>query len=113
MFLFALSLGEDSLTSLTDHHTHGGLGGKRPDLPPENFCTTVFQLIALQVLVLGNTFTLEQRLQLTDHPSGGMSRYNLLTNDKGESLLLNLLLPLCLKVMVTHFSYEENSRNFE
>ncbi len=29
-------------------------------------------------------------------------RYNLLTHDKGESLLLNLLLPLCLKVGSGH-----------
>ena len=74
-----------------------------------------------QVLVLGNTYSLEQRLQLSDDnlasrgPSGGggtgASTYGersqsgkgnaihgLLTHDKGESLLLNLLLPLCLKV---------------
>ena len=75
-----------------------GWGGKRPDPPPEHFCTVVFRLIALQVLVLGNAFTLEQRLHLSEHPAGGASRYNLLTHDKGESLLLNLLLPLCLKV---------------
>ena len=71
--------------------------------------------------MLGNTYSLEQRLQLSDDnlasrgPSGGggtgASTYGersqsgkgnaihgLLTHDKGESLLLNLLLPLCLKV---------------
>ncbi len=123
-----LVVGEDSLTSLTDHHVGGGgLSGKRPDLPPEEFCTIVFRLIALQVrgkkkqdgdvhaflinrvlclrqvLVLGNAFTLEQRLQLNEHPAGGASRYSLLTHDKGESLLLNLLLPLCLKVKLFLF----------
>ena len=45
--------GEDSLTSLTDHHHHHHHGqaqhGRRPELPPENFCTIVFQLMALQV----------------------------------------------------------------
>ena len=94
-----LVVGEDSLASMTDHHTMSGLGGtRRPELPPEHFCNTVFHLIALQVLVLGKTFTLEQRLQLTEFPAGGASRHNLLTHDKGESLLLNLLLPLCLRV---------------
>ena len=74
--------------------------------------------------MLGNTYSLEQRLQLSDPglagggPGGGggvgTSSYGhasersqggkgpalrgLLTHDKGESLLLNLLLPLCLKV---------------
>lgn len=49
-----LVAGEDSLTSLTDHHGPSSLlGGKKPDLPPENFCTTVYQLMALQVLILG------------------------------------------------------------
>ena len=79
--------------------------------------------IFLQVLVLGNTYSLEQRLQLSDQvTSGGPTSgggvgassyghasersqggkgnaiHGLLTHDKGESLLLNLLLPLCLKV---------------
>ena len=73
--------------------------------------------------MLGNTYTLEQRLQLSEPglagggPSGGgagstggsygservsggkgTAMHGLLTHDKGESLLLNLLLPLCLKV---------------
>ena len=78
----------------------------------------------MQVLVLGNTYSLEQRLQLSDPSlasggptsSGGVGAstyghandrgqggkgnaiHGLLTHDKGESLLLNLLLPLCLKV---------------
>ncbi len=91
-----LITGEESLTSLTDHH--GPSQGRKCDLPPENFCTIVFQLIALQVLIMGNTFTLEQRLHLTEHPAGGMARVSFLIHDKGESLMLNLLLPLCLKV---------------
>ena len=76
------------------------------------------------MLVLGNTYSLEQRLQLSDPSlasggptsSGGVGAstyghandrsqggkgnaiHGLLTHDKGESLLRNLLLPLCLKV---------------
>lgn len=76
-----LVVGEDSLASITDHH-HASSLGRRLDLPPENFCTVVFQLMALQVLILGNAFSLEQRLQLTEHPAGGASRYNLLIHDK-------------------------------
>merc|ERR1719361_3040127 len=69
-----LVVGEESLTSLSDHH---GPSSRRPELPPQSFCSVVFQLIALQVLVLGNTYSLEQRLQLSDDnlasrgPSGG------------------------------------------
>ena len=50
-----------------------------------------------QVLVLGNAFTLEQRLQLTE-VHGSVSLHNLLIHNKGESLMLNLVLPLCLKI---------------
>ena len=39
-------VGEDSLTSLSDHH---GPSSRRPELPPQSFCSIVFQLIALQV----------------------------------------------------------------
>ena len=52
-----------------------------------------------QVLVLGNAFTLEQRLQLADHQvQGSSSMHNLLVHNKGESMMLNLVLPLCLKI---------------
>ena len=52
-----------------------------------------------QVLVLGNTFTLEQRLQLADQQvQGSSSLHNLLIHNKGESMMLNLVLPLCLKI---------------
>ena len=50
-----------------------------------------------QVLVLGHAFTLEQRLQLTE-VHGSVSLHNLLIHNKGESLMLNLVLPLCLKI---------------
>ena len=60
-------MGEESLTSISDHH---GPITKRPELPPQSFCSIVFQLVALQVLVLGNTFTLEQRMQLSETGGG-------------------------------------------
>ena len=56
-----------------------------------------FSDIILQVLVLGNAFTLEQRLQLSE-VHGNVSLHNLLVHNKGESLMLNLVLPLCLKI---------------
>ena len=57
-----------------------------------NFCY-------FQVLVLGNAFTLEQRLQLADQQvQGSSSLHNLLIHNKGESMMLNLVLPLCLKI---------------
>lgn len=39
-------VGEESLTSLSDHH---GPSSRRPELPPKSFCSIVFQLVALQV----------------------------------------------------------------
>ena len=50
-----LVVGEDSLTGLTDHH---GPSGRRPELPPQGFCSIVFKLIALQV----NIFTQKDSL---------------------------------------------------
>ena len=44
-----LVVGEDSLTSISDHH---GPATKRPELPPQSFCSIVFQLVALQVISL-------------------------------------------------------------
>lgn len=41
-----LVVGEESLTALTDYHTPTG---RRPELPPQTFCSIVFKLIALQV----------------------------------------------------------------
>ena len=41
-----LVVGEESLTTLTDHHAPTG---RRPELPPQSFCSIVFKLIALQV----------------------------------------------------------------
>ena len=43
-----LLVGEESLTSLTDYHAPTG---RRPELPPQSFCSIVFKLIALQVSI--------------------------------------------------------------
>ena len=53
-----LVVGEDSLTSLTDHH---GPSGRRPELPPQNFCSVVFKLVALQVRKKYLIFLAKQR----------------------------------------------------
>ena len=45
-----LVVGEESLTTLTDHHAPTG---RRPELPPQSFCSIVFKLIALQVCFFG------------------------------------------------------------
>ena len=50
-------------------------------------------LQCFQVLVLGNAFTLEQRLQLADQQvQGSSSLHNLLIHNKVGSLIINLLL---------------------
>lgn len=41
-----LVVGEQSLSSLSDPHAPAS---RRPELPPQNFCSVVYQLIALQV----------------------------------------------------------------
>ena len=54
-----LVVGEDSLTSLTDHH---GPSGRRPELPPQNFCSVVFKLVALQVTFSKAKILLKERI---------------------------------------------------
>ncbi|RZF41260.1 hypothetical protein LSTR_LSTR010488, partial [Laodelphax striatellus] len=58
-------------------------------VPPPPFPSTVVRLIALQILAVGESYTLE-------HVCGGSSV--LPTQEKTESLLMNLLMPLCLRV---------------
>ncbi|XP_039288610.1 protein unc-80 homolog isoform X7 [Nilaparvata lugens] len=58
-------------------------------VPPPPFPSTVVRLIALQILAVGESYTLE-------HVCGGSSI--LPTQEKTESLLMNLLMPLCLRV---------------
>ena len=65
-------------------------------LPSREFCDVVLLLISLQVLTMGDAYSLEQRVQLPDTfatPSQAASQ-----QEKGEVTLLNLLLPLLLLV---------------
>ncbi|XP_042889771.1 protein unc-80 homolog isoform X4 [Penaeus japonicus] len=64
--------------------------------PPPHFCSMVVKIIAMQILALGMfsevtgvTFSLEQIC-------GGSSLFP--TPDKTENMIMNLLLPLCLRV---------------
>nr|XP_027221615.1 protein unc-80 homolog [Penaeus vannamei] len=57
--------------------------------PPPHFCSMVVKIIAMQILALGVTFSLEQIC-------GGSSLFP--TPDKTENMIMNLLLPLCLRV---------------
>ncbi|XP_014281796.1 protein unc-80 homolog isoform X3 [Halyomorpha halys] len=58
-------------------------------VPPPHFCDMVVRLIALQILAFGDSYTLEQ-------VCGGSTLFP--TFEKTESMLLNLLMPLCLRV---------------
>ncbi|KAK4295652.1 hypothetical protein Pmani_031795 [Petrolisthes manimaculis] len=57
--------------------------------PPPHFCSMVVKIIAMQILALGVTYSLEQIC-------GGSSLFP--TADKTENMIMNLLLPLCLRV---------------
>ncbi|EFX80552.1 hypothetical protein DAPPUDRAFT_318531 [Daphnia pulex] len=75
-------------------HSRGGGGGagtaRRSSLaPPPAFSSIVVQLVAMQILALGETYSLEQAC-------GG--NFVFPTAERTESILLNLLLPLCLRV---------------
>jgi len=83
-----LVVGEESLTSLTDHH---GPTGRRPELPPQSFCLIVFKLIALQVNDSG-----DPELSTPSQP------HLILVSPKGlvikKSLQQQLLSPPCSKL---------------
>ncbi|XP_072929178.1 protein unc-80 homolog [Epargyreus clarus] len=57
--------------------------------PPTHFCSTVVRLIALQVINTGDSYSLEQMC-------GGSAIFP--TAEKTENMLLNLFMPLCLRV---------------
>ncbi|KAL5280592.1 unc-80 family protein [Megaselia abdita] len=57
--------------------------------PPAFFCSTVVRLVALQVISPVDCFSLESIC-------GGSSEFT--TQEKAESFLMNLLVPLCFKV---------------
>ncbi|XP_050693714.1 protein unc-80 homolog isoform X3 [Eriocheir sinensis] len=86
----SLILGER--TVLLEGHNVGSLS----DSPPPHFCSMVVKIIAMQILALGMfsdvtgvTYSLEQIC-------GGSSLFP--TSDKTENMIMNLLLPLCLRV---------------
>ncbi|CAG4970497.1 unnamed protein product [Parnassius apollo] len=57
--------------------------------PPPHFCSTVVRLIALQVNNTGDSYSLEQMC-------GGTAIFP--SAEKTENMLMNLLMPLCLRV---------------
>ncbi|CAH0559503.1 unnamed protein product [Brassicogethes aeneus] len=57
--------------------------------PPQHFCSMVVRLIALQIQNVPDTSTLEQ-------VCGGSSTFP--SQDKTESMIMNLVMPLCLRV---------------
>ncbi|XP_015837449.1 protein unc-80 homolog isoform X10 [Tribolium castaneum] len=57
--------------------------------PPPHFCSMVVRLIALQIQSTTDNFSLEQ-------VCGGSSTFA--TQDKTESMIMNLIMPLCLRV---------------
>lgn len=68
-------------------------------IPPQHFCSTVLRLIALHVISLGEGYSLE-------NTCGGHGMFS--THTRTENVLLNLLIPLFLRVGtgrkgITHF----------
>ncbi|GAB6032279.1 hypothetical protein CHUAL_010920 [Chamberlinius hualienensis] len=58
-------------------------------IPPHHFCSVVIKLIAIQMLVLKDSLSLEQI-------SGGVAILS--TPEKTEAVLINLIIPLCIRV---------------
>ena len=69
---------------------------RKCSLPSREFCDVVLLLISLQVLTMGEAYSLEQRVQLPDNYA--TSSLATSQQEKGEITLLNLLLPLLLLV---------------
>jgi hypothetical protein len=59
-------------------------------IPPPHFCSTVLRLIALHMISLGEGYALENVL--------GGSHSLFATQTRAENMLLNLLIPLFLRV---------------
>lgn len=57
-------------------------------VPPPHFCSTVVRLIVMQILAMGENYSLE-------HVIGGSVFPN---KKKTESMLMNLIIPLCMRV---------------
>ena len=69
---------------------------RKCSLPSREFCDVVLLLISLQVLTMGEAYSLEQRVQLPDNFASSSLASS--QQEKGEITLLNLLLPLLLLV---------------
>ncbi|XP_069694357.1 protein unc-80 homolog isoform X2 [Periplaneta americana] len=84
----ALIVGETTTASMGEC-VSSATAALMSQVPPPHFCSTVVRLIALQILAIGETYSLEQ-------VCGGSSVFS--TQDKTENTLMNLLMPLCLRV---------------
>ena len=73
-----------------------GSFNKKSNLPSRDFCEVVFLLIALQVLAMGDAYTLENRVHLPETFSS--SNIGGLQKEKTEVTLLNLVYPLLLLI---------------
>ncbi|XP_023345789.1 protein unc-80 homolog [Eurytemora carolleeae] len=80
-----LVLGEDQDSTVSNY--------RRAILPSQDFCSVVFKLISLQVLALGEAWTLEQRLQSDSFSS---SNVQIVQQERKNDILysLNLILGL-------------------
>ncbi|XP_014671826.1 PREDICTED: protein unc-80 homolog [Priapulus caudatus] len=67
---------------------HGSLQSCLQHAPPQGFNRAVVQLVCMQIHVTGEQYTLEQLC-------GGMATLSSL--DKTENILLNLIIPVCLR----------------
>ena len=86
----------DKLCAGEDPQEMPGGQSRKCSLPSREFCDVVLLLISLQVLTMGEAYSLEQRVQLPDNFASSSLASS--QQEKGEITLLNLLLPLLLLV---------------
>ncbi|XP_071635615.1 protein unc-80 homolog isoform X3 [Temnothorax longispinosus] len=85
----ALIVGDNLSEDLTSASTAALMSKLPVPLPPPQFCSTVLRLIALHVISFGEGYSLENVL-------GGQNMFA--TQTRTENALLNLLIPLFLRV---------------
>ncbi|KAG8225919.1 hypothetical protein J437_LFUL005955 [Ladona fulva] len=85
----SLIVGESNSSGLGGECLSSATTALMSQVPPPHFCSTVVRLIALQILAIGETYSLEQ-------VCGGGSVFP--THDKTENMLMNLIMPMCLRV---------------
>ncbi|XP_018375379.1 PREDICTED: protein unc-80 homolog isoform X1 [Trachymyrmex cornetzi] len=85
----ALIVGDNLSEDLTSASTAALMSKLPAPLPPPHFCSTVLRLIALHVISFGEGYSLENVL-------GGQNMFA--TQTRTENALLNLLIPLFLRV---------------